>query len=48
VQSVPVGTNLGLFDLFWTILSGRLLGSRGAVMPALAATGLGAAAVRRA
>ena len=48
VQSVPLGTNLGLFDLLWTILSGRLLGSRGAVIPALAATGLEVAAVRRA
>src|SRR5438128_9086319 len=48
VQGVPVGTNLGLFHLLWMLLSGRLLLSRGAVIPGLAALGLAAAAVRRA
>src|SRR5215510_7247318 len=48
VAAVPVGTNLGLFHLLCTLRSGRLLQSRGAVIPALAAFGLGAAAVRRA
>jgi hypothetical protein len=48
VADVPLGTNLGLFPLLWTLLSGRLLQSRGAVIPALADFGLGAAAVRRA
>jgi hypothetical protein len=48
VSHVPVGTNLGLFHLFWPLLSGRLLQSRGAVIPALADCGLCAAAVRRA
>lgn len=48
VAHVPLGTNLGLFHLLWTLLSGRLLQSRGAVIPALADFGLGAAAVRRA
>src|SRR5262249_34151585 len=48
VADVPVGTNLGLFSLLWTLLSGRLLDSRGAVIPALAAFGLCPAAVRRA
>ena len=48
VSHVPVGTNLGLFHLLWTLLSGRLLQSRGAVIPALANFGLCAAAVRRA
>jgi hypothetical protein len=48
VADVPLGTNLGLFYLLWTLLSGRLLQSRGAVIPALADFGLGAAAVRRA
>jgi len=43
VQRVPVGTNLGLFHLLWMLLSGRLLLSRGAVIP-----GLAAEAVRRA
>src|SRR5437016_13879197 len=43
VQRVPVGTNLGLLHLLGMLLSGRLLLSRGAVIP-----GLAAAAVRRA
>ncbi len=48
LKSVPVGTNLGLFHLLWTLLSGRLLASRGAVIPALWDTGLPADTVRRA
>ena len=48
VQRVPVGTNLGLFHCLWMLLSGRLLLSRGAVIPGLAALGLAEAAVRRA
>lgn len=48
VASVPVGTNLGLFHLLWMLLSGRLLQSRGAVIPGLADFGLSVAAVRRA
>ena len=48
VQRVPVGTNLGLFHLLWTLLSGRLLLSRGAVIPGLAALGLAEEAIRRA
>src|SRR5215831_15609153 len=48
VQHVPVGTNLGLFHVLWMLLSGRLLLSRGAVIPGLAALGLAAEAVRRA
>ena len=48
VQRVPVGTHLGLFPLLWMLLSGRLLLSRGAVLPGLAALGLAAEAVRRA
>ncbi len=48
LQDVPVGTNLGLLHLLWTMLSGRFLESRGAVFPALAAFGLPAPAVRRA
>jgi hypothetical protein len=47
LADVPVGTNLGLFWLFWALLSGRFLLSRGAVFPALADGGLCAAAVRR-
>jgi len=48
VADVPLGTNLGLFHLLWTLRSGRVLQSGGAVIPALADVGLGAAAVRRA
>ena len=48
VANVPIGTNLGLFHLLWMLLSGRLLQSRGAVIPGLAAFGLPVAAVRRA
>ena len=48
VADVPLGTHLGLFHLLWTLRSGRLLQSRGAVIPARAACGRGAAAVRRA
>ena len=29
LSSVPVGTNLGLFWLFWALVSGRFLLSRG-------------------
>jgi hypothetical protein len=47
VQSVAVGTNLGLFCLLWMLLSGRLLLSRGAVIPGLAAMGRAEDAVRR-
>jgi len=48
VIELPLGTNLGLFHILWTLLSGRLLQSRGALIPALAATGLEPATVRRA
>jgi hypothetical protein len=44
---VPIGTNLDLFPLLWMLLNGRLLQSRGAVIPGLAALGLAADAVRR-
>lgn len=48
VKGIPIGTNLGLFHLLWLLLSGRLLLSRGAVIPGLAAWGLPDAGVRRA
>lgn len=48
LQTVPVGTNLGLLQMFWMLMTGRLLESRGAVIPGLAALGLEPAAVRRA
>ena len=47
LSSVPVGTNRGLFALLWALLSGRLLASRGAVFPALAAMRLADAEVQR-
>jgi hypothetical protein len=47
LQRVSVGTNLGLFSLLWRLLSGRLLLSRGAVIPGLAALGLAEEAMRR-
>jgi DDE superfamily endonuclease len=48
LSSVPIGTNRGLFTLLWALISGRFLGSRGAVFPAVAALGLADAEVRRA
>ena len=48
VATVPIGTNLGLVQVLWTLVSGRLLESRGAVIPGLSATGLSEPAVRRA
>jgi hypothetical protein len=48
LADVPVGTNLGLWHLFLSILSGRLLTSRGALFPALTDFGLDAPTVRRA
>lgn len=48
VRPVPVGTNLGLVQVFWMLLTGHLLGTRGAVVPALSASGLAPPAVRRA
>lgn len=48
LRRVPLGTNLGLLSLFWALLSGRLLQSRGALFPALLDLGLPEEAVRRA
>ncbi|HEX5506628.1 MAG TPA: hypothetical protein VFW96_28690 [Thermomicrobiales bacterium] len=48
VAPLPIGTNLGLLHLLWMLVSGRLLASRGAVIPGLADCGLPARAVRRA
>lgn len=46
--ATPIGTNLGLVHLLWMLVSGRLLESRGAVMPGLSAAGLSEPAARRA
>ncbi len=47
VQSVPVGTNLALIHLMWSILNGSFLGSRGAIFPALQDTGFSPEEIRR-
>ena len=48
VSAVPIGTNLGLVHLLWMLVSGRLLETRGAVIPGLSLVGLSEPAVRRA
>jgi hypothetical protein len=48
VAAVPIGTNLGLVHLLWRLVSGRLLETRGAVIPGLSMMGLSEPAVRRA
>lgn len=48
VAATPIGTNLGLVHLLWMLVSGRLVESRGAVIPGLSAAGLPESAVRRA
>jgi hypothetical protein len=47
VQSVPVGTNLALIHLMWSILNGSFLGSRGAIFPALQDNGFSPEEIRR-
>jgi hypothetical protein len=47
-QGLPVGTNLALLQFLWMLTSGALLPQRGALFPALQATGLSAQAIRRA
>src|ERR687893_32499 len=48
VAPLPIGTNLGLLHLLWMLVSGRLLGSRGALLPGLSDLGLTDGEVRRA
>jgi hypothetical protein len=48
VVDLPIGTNLGLLHLFWMLVSGQALVSRGAIIPGLSAMGLSERAVRRA
>ena len=48
VAPLPIGTNLGLLQLRWMRVSGRLLATRGAVIPGLRELGLSAAQVHRA
>lgn len=40
LAGVNKGTNLGLARVLWTMMSGAMLNSRGALIPALVATGL--------
>src|SRR5437764_14607077 len=47
VAGVPLGTNLGLVLVLWMLLTGRLLTTRGALIPGLSALGLSPTAVRR-
>jgi hypothetical protein len=47
-KDLPVGTNLALLQFLWMLVSGALLPQRGALFPALQATGLNAQATRRA
>ena len=47
VQSVPVGTNLALIHLMWSILNGSFLSSRGAIFPALQESGFCPEEIRR-
>ena len=48
LESLPIGTNLALLHFMWMLVSGALLPNRGAIFPALKATGLSDAAARRA
>ncbi|MHB8777563.1 MAG: hypothetical protein ACYC6R_07350 [Anaerolineales bacterium] len=48
LEGLPIGTNLAMLHVFWALLSGQLLPSRGALFPALKAIGLEDDAVRRA
>jgi hypothetical protein len=48
LAGLPIGTNLAMLHVFWALLSGQLLSSRGALFPALKAIGLEEEAVRRA
>jgi hypothetical protein len=47
-ENLPIGTNLALLQFMWMLVSGALLPSRGALFPALKASGLSDAATRRA
>ena len=38
-KTLPIGTNLGIVYLLWTIITGKLLNSRGSLFPALLEAG---------
>jgi hypothetical protein len=48
VAPLPMGTNLGRLPRLWMLVSGRLLASRGALVPGLREAGLSDAEVQRA
>ncbi|MCL5995833.1 MAG: hypothetical protein M1546_07225 [Chloroflexi bacterium] len=48
VIELPIGTNLGLLRVLWALVSGQLLATRGALIPALAKIGLSDAEVMQA
>ena len=47
IDKLPIGTNLALYQFLWMLVSGALHSSRGALFPALQASGLTEAEVRR-
>jgi len=47
LQTVPIGTNLGLANLMWAMANGSFLSSRGGIFPALQLCGLSAEEIRR-
>ncbi|MCP4291788.1 MAG: hypothetical protein GY780_08130, partial [bacterium] len=47
-EGLPIGTNLAMLQFLWMLTSGQLLASRGAIFPALQATGLEDEEIRRA
>ena len=47
-KGLPIGTNLALLQFLWMLVSGALLPQRGALFPALKASGLSDPAIRRA
>jgi len=47
VQSLPIGTNLGILHLLWAMLNGSFLQSRGAIFSALKQSGFDEATSRR-
>lgn len=47
VQVVPIGTNISLVRIFWVMVNGSFLSSRGAIHPALSSSGFSNDEVRR-
>ena len=47
-NNLLTGTNLGLLHFMWMLVNGALLSNRGALFPALKASGHADAAIRRA